>query len=219
MRRLFAGVGVAAFLGAAAMVVLPARAGAAPVLMCTGFLAPGTYGGIVVPAGATCVIGGPATVHGGVTVNPSGSLIIGPAVVDGGIRATNPASVIVHGVTINGGITIQGGSGPGPAGCQSEDCVYFAAVEDCQINGGATIDGYTGFWLGFIRNHVNGSVVLSNNVQLDPDASEYVTNTIHGSLTCLNDNPAPHGGDSGGSPNVVTGKRFGQCFAGFELLP
>jgi hypothetical protein len=25
------------------------------------------------------------------------------------------------------------------------------------MDGGATIDGYTGFFLGFIRNHVNGS--------------------------------------------------------------
>jgi len=33
------------------------------------------------------------------------------------------------------------------------------------IDGGATIDGYTGFFLGFIRNHVNGSVTISNNAQ------------------------------------------------------
>ncbi len=212
-------VGAAAFVWAAAMMALPGGAAAAPASMCTGPLAPGTYGALVVPAGATCIVGGPATVHGGISVNAGGSLIIGPAVVDGGIRASNPASVVIHGVTINGGIDIEGGSGPAPVGCQSEDCVFFTAIEDCQINGGAVVDGYTGFWLGFIRNRVNGGVVLSNNVQVDPDASEYVTNTIHGGLKCFNDDPAPHGGDSGGSPNVVTGARFGQCFAGFELLP
>ncbi len=217
--RQFVLAGAAAFIGAAAMMVLPAGAAAAPASTCSGVLPPGTYGGLVVPAGATCIVGGPATVRGGISVNAGGSLIIGPAVVNGGIRASNPASVVIHGVTINGGIKIQGGSGPAPEGCESEDCVYFTAIEDCQISGGATVNGYTGFWLGFIRNDVSGGVVLSNNVQLDPDASEYVTNTITGGLRCFNDIPAPHGGDSGGSPNVVTGGRFGQCFAGFELLP
>lgn len=217
--RQFVLAGAAGFIGAAVMMVLPGGAAAAPASMCTGVLPPGTYGGLVVPAGASCIVGGPATVRGGISINAGGSLIIGPAVVNGGIQASNPASVIIHGVTTNGGINIQGGSGPAPAGCEAEDCVYFTAIEDCQINGEATVNGYTGFWLGFIRNRVNGSVVLSNNVQLDPDASEYVTNTIHGGLTCFNDIPAPHGGDSGGSPNVVTGERFGQCFAGFELRP
>jgi hypothetical protein len=211
--------GLAALTAAAAMVTLASSAGAAQATPCTGVLPSGIYGGVVVPAGATCIFGGPATVHGGISVEPGASLIIGPATVDGGISANQPASIVVHGVTINGGIAVHGGFGTAPEGCDSEDCVYFTAIEDSNINGGATVDGYTGFWLGFIRNHVNGGVNLSNNNQLDPDASEYVTNTIHGGMACFNNTPAPHGGDSGGAPNVVTGQRSGQCFAGFELLP
>ena len=55
----------------------------------------------------------------------------------------------------------------------------------------ATVDGYTGFWFGFIRNHVNGGVNLSNNNQLDPDASEYVTNTIHGGMASFQQHSCP----------------------------
>ena len=64
------------------------------------------------------------------------------------------------------------------------------------IHGGVTISGYDGFWFGFIRNHVRGTVSLSDNVLVDPDGNEYVTNTIHGSLNCSGNSPAPQVGDS-----------------------
>jgi hypothetical protein len=74
-----------------------------------------------------------------------------------------------------------------------------------------TINGYSAFWLGFIRNHVRGTVRLSNNDMGDPDANEYVTNTIKGNLVCHNNSPAPQVGDSEGLPNVVTGRKVDQC--------
>jgi hypothetical protein len=54
-------------------------------------------------------------------------------------------------------------------------------------------------------------VNLNDNVLEDPDGNEYVTNTIHGSLNCRGNSPAPQVGDSGGSPNHVTGAKTGQC--------
>jgi hypothetical protein len=38
-----------------------------------------------------------------------------------------------------------------------------------------------------------------------------VTNTIHGSLNCQGNSPAPQVGDSEGGPNQVTGQKTGQC--------
>ena len=72
----------------------------------------------------------------------------------------------IHFATINGGIDVHGGSGPfgGPFD------ITFNAIEDNRINGGATVEGYDGFWFGFIRNHVNGSVNLNNNVLEDTDS-------------------------------------------------
>jgi hypothetical protein len=65
--------------------------------------------------------------------------------------------------------------------------------------------------MGFIRNNVNGSVNLNDNTLVDEDGNEYVTNTIHGSLNCSGNDPAPQTGDSEGSPNNVTGAKTGQC--------
>jgi hypothetical protein len=65
--------------------------------------------------------------------------------------------------------------------------------------------------MGFIRNDVHGSVSLNDNVLSDTDGNEYVTNTIHGSLHCSGNSPAPQVGDSEGEPNVVTGAVTGQC--------
>jgi hypothetical protein len=79
------------------------------------------------------------------------------------------------------------------------------------IHGAVTIEGYDGFWMGFIRNTVSGSVKMRNNTLVDPDGNEYVTNTIHGSLSCWGNSPAPQIGDSEGSPNDVTGRKAGQC--------
>jgi hypothetical protein len=65
--------------------------------------------------------------------------------------------------------------------------------------------------MGFIRNNVHGSVTLNDNVLVDPDGNEFVTNTIHGNLNCTGNSPAPQLGDSGGEPNDVTGRKTGQC--------
>jgi hypothetical protein len=73
------------------------------------------------------------------------------------------------------------------------------------------INGYDGFWQGFFRNTVNGSVNFSRNTVVDPDGNELQTNTIHGSLNCSGNTPAAQQGDSEGSPNHVSGATTGQC--------
>ena len=183
---------------------------------CTSALAPGTYTKLVVPDGAFCFSEGPVTVHGGLQIGPGATFVLGSeenpvdtGAINGGVKATNPASVQIHFTTINGGINIQGGSGPfgGPFD------ITWNAIEDNVIHGGAAIEGYNGFWFGFIRNSVSGSVNLNNNMLLDDDTNEYVTNAIQGDLNCSGNSPAPQVGDSEGSPNVVTGNKTGQCIA------
>ena len=199
----------------ALVVGVPAVAGAASSsTICTGTLAPGSYHRVVVPAGAVCLSDGPVTIRGGLSIQSGATFVLGneenpvnTGTISGGVHATNAASVQIHFTRINGGVSIHGGSGPfgGPFG------VTFNAIEDNRINGGATVAGYNGFWFGFIRNHVNGSVNLNNNTLTDPDANEYVTNTIHGNLNCTGNTPAPQVGDSEGLPNQVTGNKTGQC--------
>jgi hypothetical protein len=202
-------------LGAGLLMGLPSVAGAgSSVTSCTSFLAPGTYQKVVVPADAVCFSDGPVTIRNGLFIESGATFVLGSedapgdnGTISGGVHATNAASVQIHFMTINGGIDVHGGSGPfgGPFG------VTWTTIEDSQINGAVTVDGYNGLWEGFIRNNVNGSVNLNNNVLADSDGNEYVTNTIQGSLNCSGNSPSPQVGDSEGESNQVTGAKTGQC--------
>jgi len=213
MRQRFISAGIA--LIAAVIVAAPAFAADGDTTTCNETLAAGSYGRVVVPAGATCIIEeGPLTIRGGLFVEEGAVFVFGSeeapdvsASISGGVHATNAASVQIHFSTVNGGVDIQGGAGPfgGPFE------VTWDTIEDSTINGGVNFEGYNGFWSGFIRNNVNGSVNFNNNTVLDPDGNEVVTNTIHGSLNCSGNEPPPQIGDSEGSLNVVTGAKTGQC--------
>jgi hypothetical protein len=202
-------VALSAVVAAATVAVGASSAAAASTgFVCTGTLASGSYKKITVPAGATCDgTNATITVRGGVRVRPGATFVLGSeeatggGTISGGLRANRAASVQLHFARVNGAVRIVGGNG------------YFSTVEDNVINGGARIVGYSGFWLGFIRNKIHGSVNLSNNMLSDPDANEFVTNTIRGNLFCHNNVPAPHVGDSRGSPNNVSGRKVAQCAA------
>ena len=198
----------------AALLVAPvAGAGSGPTA-CTDVLAPGTYQKVVVPAGAACFSTGPVTIRSGLFIGSGATFVLGSeeapgdnGTISGGVHASDAANVQLHFVTVNGGVDVRGGSGPfgGPFE------ITWNTIEDSRINGGVRIQGYNGFWMGFIRNTVNGSVNLNDNVLVDPDGNEYVTNTIHGTLNCHGNSPAPQVGDSEGSLNHVTGAKTGQC--------
>jgi hypothetical protein len=205
-----------AVLAAATLVAaLPLAAGAAGST-CTGALAPGDYNHLVVPAGAVCFGAGHVNIKGGLFVEPGATFALGDeetpdetSSISGGVHATDAMNVQIHFAQISGGVDIRGGAGPfgGPFG------VTWNTIEDNHISGGARIQGYNGFWMGFIRNTVSGGVQLNDNVLVDEDGNEYVTNTISGGLSCYGNWPAPQVGDSGGSPNVVSGAKKGQCAA------
>ena len=213
MRRIYIAV-FAAALGALVVSVSPVAAGSGATT-CTDTLAPGTYGRVVVPAGAACItFAGPVRINGGVAVGAGATFVLGSeenpahtATINGGVMAKNAASVQIHFSTINGGVRVAGGAGPfgGPFD------ITWNAIEDNVIHGGATITGYNGFWQGFFRNTVSGSVNFNSNTVVDPDGNEVQTNAIHGNLNCSGNDPPPQTGDSGGSPNNVTGQKTGQC--------
>jgi hypothetical protein len=214
MRKVMAATGAGVLLWALIAIAVPASALAASTTTCTDGLDPGTYGKVVVPEGAVCLNEGPLTITGGLWVGRGATFVLGSeenpvptGTISDGVHATGAASVQIHFTTINGGVDIHGGSGPfGPP-----FDVTWNAIEDNLIHGGVVIDGYDGFWMGFIRNDVRGTVTLTNNVLEDPDGNEYVTNSIRGNLNCSGNSPAPQVGDSEGEENVVTGQKTGQC--------
>jgi len=213
MRRLSLLLGLGALAGLLLLVV-PAFAAGGGTTTCDGTLAPGTYQRVVVPQDGVCLSEGPVTIRAGLFVQQGGTLVLGSeenpvhtATINGGVHASNAMSVQLHFSTINGGIDIHGGSGPfgGPFD------VTWNAIEDSTVNGGYNEVGYDGFWNGFIRNNVHGSVNVMGNTVMDTDGNEIVTNTIHGDLNCWGNDPPPQVGDSEGSPNHVTGRETGQC--------
>ena len=189
-------------------------AAAAGTTRCTDTLAPGTYQKVVVPEGAVCFSDGVIRIRDGLWIRPGATFVLGSeestgttGTIEDGVHAVDPASVQIHFATVDGGVDIQGGSGPfGPP-----FDVTWNAIEDNVIHGHVQVVGYDGFWMGFIRNHVFGTVTMRDNTLADPDGNEYVSNTIHGSFQCSGNSPAPQVGDSEGEPNVVTGRATGQC--------
>jgi hypothetical protein len=192
----------------------PGVASASATTYCDGTLAPGTYQRVVVPADAVCLSDGPIVIRSGLFVQQGATFVLGDeehpgdnGTIGGGVHSTNAANVQLHFVTVNGGVDLHGGSGPfGPP-----FDVTWNTIEDSTIYGGVNEIGYDGFWNGFIRNTVHGTVNLNNNVLVDPDGNEFVTNTIYGNLNCEGNDPAPQVGDSEGGPNHVTGRETGQC--------
>ena len=126
--------------------------------------------------------------------------------IGGSLLAIDPNTMYLTADTIRGSLFSFGG-GPGVT---SNPYVNFP-LKDNIIYGNAVIEGWNGTWFGFLRNVVQGSVLVANIDTADPDSSEVVTNTVHGDLSCYRNTPAVRYGDSGGSPNEVSGSAFGEC--------
>jgi hypothetical protein len=215
MRRAISILLTAGVVMGVAAIAIPVPAGAkGRFTVCTGTLAPGRYGRVVVPRHAVCLSEGPVRIHGGLWVRPGATFVLGDeehpgdnGTIHNGVHGWHAQSVQIHFAHVYGGIKLKGGSGPfGPP-----FDVTWNTIEDSWIYGGATIVDYDGFWMGFIRNHVKGTVTLRHNVLQDPDGNEYVTNTIDGNMKCWGNSPAPQVGDSEGQANVVSGVKKGQC--------
>lgn len=133
--------------------------------------------------------------------------------IGGNLVANGALMVLAHNNTIGGRVVQTGGGGGvtcdlfplGPDGPPA-----YSTYEDNTISGGANVVGVHTCWMGFIRNHVSGTVVYNANLTADPDANEVVTNTVGGNLVCQGNDPAPQVGDSGGSPNTAR-RAVGQC--------
>jgi hypothetical protein len=134
--------------------------------------------------------------------------------IGGNVIASGALAVIIHSINVDGNIVISGGGGG--VNCDANDVLEgpaFSDVEDSTIGGNVVITGIQSCWLGFIRNHVSGNAIFVGNQLADPDANEFVTNTIGRNLICNGNTPAPQFGDSGGDPDVVGGHALGQCAA------
>lgn len=248
LRSIFAILSLAV-LGIAASSAVAARPGSAT---CSGgTISPGTYSSLTV-TGVCAFGGGSVTVtHNLVvtsgaslndhaaspltTVHVGGNVLVGKgailgfgtynpgaphnSVVDGNVIANQPLSLYISFTTIHGSLISHGGGG----GVTGEFRNF--PTKDNTIGGNLVVDGWTGGWIGLIRNHVAGNVIFSHNRsvinglvnppvpgQVDPDSSEVMTNVIGRNLICQGNTPkAQVNPDDGGQPNTVGGHKIGQC--------
>jgi hypothetical protein len=155
---------------------------------------------------------------------PGGEGKLGPDTVGGNIIANQPLALQIGQVTIDGNLISNGGGVTSLAGAERN-----FPVEDNVIHGNLIVQGWTGGWIGLIRNTVDGNVIFANNVSMwnrdtgtgmDPDSSEVMGSmgpfpqTIGGNLICHDNVPAaqvnPNPPDSGAA-NFVGGKAIGEC--------
>jgi hypothetical protein len=135
------------------------------------------------------------------------------ATVDGNIVAHAPASLYVTRTTVHGNVVSNGGGDP----------VRNFPLKDDTIDGNVVITGWSGLWLGVIRDIVGGNVIVSNTAGTQtgeppfegvPDSTEVATNQIGGNLICHGNTPPAQIGDAvleGGSKNDVGGNKLGEC--------
>lgn len=241
--------GVAGVVGLVASSAVAAPSGSAT---CSGgTIAPGTYSSLTV-SGVCWFSGGTVTVTGNLvvedgaalndhaaspltTVHVGGNVLVGKggivglgtynpfaphdSVVEGNVIANQPLSLYISFTTIHGNLISHGGGG----GVTGEFRNF--PTKDNTIDGNAVVEGWTGGWIGFIRNHVGGNTIFSGNTsvinglvdppvpgEVDSDSSEIMTNSISGNLICQGNTPAAQvNPDDGGQPNDVGGQKIGQC--------
>jgi hypothetical protein len=233
--RLLLAVSVVLVLGVVGSSAFAADSGSAT---CSGgAIAAGTYAGLTV-TGTCWFSGGTVTINGNLvvadgavlndhaattaTVKVSGNVSVGNGAilglgsynpfsgqhteVGGNIVADQPLSLYLSFLTVHGSLISNGGGGADAQGRNFP-------TKDVTVDRNLILQGWSGGWIGAIRDHVGGNLIFSNNTSVvDPDSSEVQTNVIGGNLICQGNSPAAQvNPDDGGQPNTVGGHKVGQC--------
>ena len=137
------------------------------------------------------------------------------SVVTGNVVAVKALSVKILCSTVRGNVLSVGGGYHAQPDCLTNEGVNFP-VKDNTIRGNLAVYGWRGCWMGAIRNHVGGNVILVGNTSAafapgttDLDGMEIVTNTIRANLACYLNSPRPQVGDSEGRDQPGQGSQAG----------
>jgi len=169
----------------------------------------------IAPGACLEAFNGSAAVSGNVLVGKGAvfGLGYGPGsfyTVGGNVVANQPLSLYLGGATVHGNVISNGGGDPS----------RNFPIKDNKIDGNLIVQGWSGLWIGLLRNTVGGNVIFSKNSGTQtgvppfegiPDSSEIADNVIAGNLICQGNTPASQVGDSGGGPNHVRGNAIGEC--------
>ena len=164
---------------------------------CTGTLPPGTYQDVVVPSGASCILGSGVTVNHDVTVNKAGSLSDSGASVGHDIQASQPNSIdIGHGATVGHDLHVTGTTGVVAPAFPFNDICNATVGHDLVITGSASAA------TSWIIGDSDGPAGCARGVGVGHDMN--VTNNATAVDVSENSSaPASHGGSIGHDLNVT----------------
>jgi hypothetical protein len=159
--------------------------------------------------------------------------------VAGNLTGKGALGVVVHAVTIGGSASLVGGGGgssqlkggPGSGNCsnaavpalwgsdpalanawgQGVASPVYSDFEDSAIGKNLSIVSLKTCWIGSLRDTVGGNLIDHSNLMGDPDGNEVVNNTVSGNISCHGNDHVVQFGDSGATPNVVSGSAHGEC--------
>src|SRR5262249_33760638 len=95
-------------------------------------------------------------------------------VVDGNVVATQPGPLYLSFMTIRGNLTSNGGG----------DAERNFPIKDITVGGNLSIQGWSGLWMGVIRDTVGGNVIVNHNTAANTselpgsDSTEVANNDI-----------------------------------------
>jgi hypothetical protein len=175
---------------------------------CTGSLAKGTYGTVLVSVGQTCRVSalGTTVLHNIVvaqganlkvectSTDPTASCLV----VSGNLHAANAANIEINAdagaVKIDGNVSLSGTTGN----------LVIAYVE---VGGNVIItSSTTNIRIDLAFNDINGNLIFNNN---KASQNLILQNFIESNLICNSNSPPPN--NLGSFPNTVAGKEIGQC--------
>jgi hypothetical protein len=146
-------------------------------------------------------------------VEPDGSSNI---TVNGNITAWAANTVLLNGITVDGKVALIGSESTATVAERATAIPW--AIKTNTIGGNLIVADMTPIWVGVIRNHVDGNVILFNvhitdglppNDDLAPTIF-VASNTVGQNLACWGLAPAVSGGFPG-EVNFVGGQALGQC--------
>ena len=236
--RLLVGLVAVVALGVFAATATAAQYGLCPD---TATAISGNYGNLTITGNRYVEFGQSLTVAGNLTIAPGACLeaFVGSAAIGGNVKvgkgavfglgygpgsfytvggnvdANQPASLYLGGATVRGNVISNGGGDPN----------RNFPIKDNTIGGNLIVQGWSGLWIGMLRNHVGGNLIFSKNSGTQtgdeppfigvPDSSEIVSNVVGGNLICHGNTPAAQIGDAGlepgNGPNTVSGNKIGEC--------
>jgi len=142
---------------------------------------------------------------------------LGAVSVNGNIDAKDALTMYLDFTIVQGNVNWKGGGDATMVDSPGNDNGLVLVIKDNIIGDNLKVDGWAGAWFGVIRNKVFGNVSVEHmaGARLGPgsvpDSTEVANNIITGNLKCEHNSPPARIGDSGGAPNIVLGKKSGEC--------